>query len=116
VNHVWHILDVFEGSPADSGGLVPYGDYVIGWTGGPLQSESDFFQLVEQHTNRNLSLYVYNSDYDHTREVIILPNRDWGGEGLLGCGIGYGLLLLTNHRSYPKTSEELGGGVDAGVD
>lgn len=92
VNHVWHILDVFEGSPADSGGLVPYGDYVIGWTGGPLQSESDFFQLVEQHTNRNLSLYVYNSDYDHTREVIILPNRDWGGEGLLGCGIGYGLL------------------------
>ena len=92
VNHVWHILDVFEGSPADSGGLVPYGDYVIGWTGGPLQSESDFIQLVHQQSNRNLSLYVYYSEYDHTREVIILPNRDWGGEGLLGCGIGYGLL------------------------
>lgn len=92
ITHVWHILDVIEGSPADSAGLVPYGDYIIGWTGGPLRSESDFFQLIEHYVNRNLSLYVYNSDYDHTREVVIVPNRDWGGEGLLGCGMGYGLL------------------------
>jgi len=92
ISHTWHVLDVVEGSPADSAGLVPFGDYIIGWTGGPLQSEGDFFQLVEQSANTNLSLYVYNSDYDHTREVVIVPNRDWGGEGLLGCGIGYGLL------------------------
>ena len=26
VSHVWHVLDVIEGSPADSAGLVPYGD------------------------------------------------------------------------------------------
>ena len=92
ISHVWHILDVLEGSPADSAGLVPYGDYIIGWTGGPLESENDFFQLIEQHAGRNLALYVYNSDYDHTREVVIMPNRDWGGDGLLGCGVGYGLL------------------------
>ena len=96
ISHVWHILDVLEGSPADSAGLVPYGDYIIGWTGGPLQSEADFFQLIEQHAGRNVAMYVYNSDYDHTREVVIMPNRDWGGEGLLGCGVGYGLL-----RTFP---------------
>lgn len=98
VSHVWHVLDVIEGSPADSAGLVPYGDYIIGWTGGPLQSEGDFFQLVEQYVNHQLSLYVYNSDYDHTREIMIVPNRDWGGEGLLGCGMGYGLLRMF-HRA-----------------
>lgn len=92
ISHVWHVLEVIEGSPADSAGLVPYGDYIIGWTQGPLRSEHDFFQLIEQYINRNLSLYVYNSDYDHTREVVIVPNRDWGGEGILGCGMGYGLL------------------------
>ncbi|CCU99400.1 unnamed protein product [Malassezia sympodialis ATCC 42132] len=101
VSHTWHVLDVVEGSPADSAGLVPFGDYIIGWTGGPLQSEGDFFQLVEQCANTNLSLYVYNSDYDHTREIVIVPNRDWGGEGLLGCGIGYGLL----HR-IPKPNKQ----------
>ncbi|WFC99586.1 hypothetical protein MYAM1_002331 [Malassezia yamatoensis] len=92
ISHVWHILDVFEGSPADSAGLVPFGDYIIGWTGGPLESEADFYQLVEQHEGSKIAMYVYNRDYDHTREVIIMPNRDWGGEGLLGCGVGYGLL------------------------
>ncbi|WFD44028.1 hypothetical protein MPSI1_002693 [Malassezia psittaci] len=80
ISHVWHILDVYEGSPADSAGLVPFGDYVIGWTGGPLESEADFYQLVEQHEGSNIAMYVYNRDYDHTREVIIMPNRDWGGE------------------------------------
>ncbi|KAL4402163.1 Golgi organization protein [Malassezia pachydermatis] len=100
ISHVWHVLDVVEGSPADSAGLVPYGDYILGWTGGPLQKEHDFFQLVEQYANHNLALYVYNSDYDHTREVVIMPNRDWGGEGLLGCGIGFGLLRKYVYNSY----------------
>ena len=29
ISHVWHVLDVIEGSPADSAGLVPYGDYIL---------------------------------------------------------------------------------------
>ena len=108
-SHVWHILDVLEGSPADLGGLVPFGDYVIGWTGGSLKGVSDFYELVEKHESRSLALYVYNSDYNHTREVIIVPNRDWGGEGLLGCGVGFGLLrayLLT--RPYSKAETIMG--------
>lgn len=28
-------------------GLVPWGDYVIGWSGGVLHTESDFYDLVE---------------------------------------------------------------------
>lgn len=35
---------------------------------------------------------MYNADYDVTRETILVPNRYWGGDGLLGCGVGYGLL------------------------
>ncbi|KAL9931667.1 hypothetical protein V8E36_009453 [Tilletia maclaganii] len=123
---VWHVLDILEGSPAALAGLVPYGDYVIGWAGAsgrdrasaattattpggpgddavpPLRGEGDFYELVERYINRPLRLYVYNSDFDHTREVIIIPNRDWGGEGLLGCGVGYGLL----HR-IPRPQERI---------
>lgn len=92
LSSVWHILDILESSPAESAGLVPFGDYVIGWAGGVLRNEGDFYELVESHEGRPLRLYVYNADYDHTREVIIVPNREWGGEGLLGCGVGFGLL------------------------
>ncbi|SPO22620.1 related to GRH1 - acetylated protein, involved in ER to Golgi transport [Ustilago trichophora] len=108
LSHVWHILEILEGSPAESAGLVPFGDFVIGWPGGVLQAEGDFYELVEAHTDRALRLYVYNSDYDHTREVIIVPNREWGGEGLLGCGVGYGLLhRIPKPQDLPKVPPEL---------
>lgn len=108
LSHVWHILEILEGSPAESAGLVPFGDFVIGWPGGVLQAEGDFYELVEAHTDRAFRLYVYNSDYDHTREVIIVPNREWGGEGLLGCGVGYGLLhRIPKPQDLPKVPPEL---------
>ena len=47
LDNVWHILEVIEGSPAESAGLVPYGDWVIGWPGGVLRQENDFYDLVE---------------------------------------------------------------------
>jgi hypothetical protein len=103
-------LEILEGSPAESAGLVPFGDFVIGWPGGVLQAEGDFYELVEAHTDRALRLYVYNSDYDHTREVIIVPNREWGGEGLLGCGVGYGLLhRIPKPQDLPQVPPELEG-------
>ena len=35
---------------------------------------------------------MYNFDLDAVREVLLTPNSAWGGEGALGCGIGYGYL------------------------
>lgn len=47
LDNVWHILEVLEGSPAESAGLVPYGDWIIGWSGGVLRGENDFLDVVE---------------------------------------------------------------------
>ena len=47
LDNVWHILEVMEGSPAESAGLVPYGDWIIGWSGGVLRTENDFLEVVE---------------------------------------------------------------------
>ncbi|KAK1923556.1 GRASP55/65 PDZ-like domain-containing protein [Papiliotrema laurentii] len=98
---VYHVLDVLEGSPAEMAGLVPWGDFVLAWSGGPLHSENDFYQLVEAHVDKPLRLFVYNSDLDNLREVILYPTRQWGGEGLIGCGIGYGLLHRIPRPSTP---------------
>ncbi|POW02972.1 hypothetical protein PSTT_11415 [Puccinia striiformis] len=90
---VWHVLDIIEGSPAQDAGLVPFGDWIIGYAGGILRGENELYEVVEQHEGSPLRLFVYNADYEVTREVVIVPNRSWGsGEGLLGCSIGFGLL------------------------
>jgi hypothetical protein len=47
---------------------------------------------MTQHIDRPLKLYVYNHEYDVTRELTITPRRNWGGEGALGCVLGFGAL------------------------
>uniref|UniRef100_A0A3Q4HGF9 Golgi reassembly stacking protein 2 n=1 Tax=Neolamprologus brichardi TaxID=32507 RepID=A0A3Q4HGF9_NEOBR len=89
--NVWHVLEVEPNSPASLAGLRPHADYIIGVDTAMTESE-DLFSLIETHEGKELKLYVYNTDADNCREVVITPNSDWGGEGSLGCGIGYGYL------------------------
>ena len=48
--------------------------------------------MIESSENKQLKLFVYNVELDNVREVLLTPNSAWGGEGSLGCGIGYGYL------------------------
>ncbi|BHF77457.1 Golgi reassembly-stacking protein 1 [Sparganum proliferum] len=101
--NVWHILNIEPNSPAALAGLKPYTDYVIG-TDALLSDTEDFFSVVEAHNGQPLRLYVYNTESDSCRDVTIIPNLSWGGEGMLGCEIGFGLL----HR-IPSPPEEANG-------
>nr|XP_021522270.1 Golgi reassembly-stacking protein 1 isoform X1 [Aotus nancymaae] len=100
---VWHVLDVEPSSPAALAGLRPYTDYVVG-SDQILQESEDFFTLIESHEGKPLKLMVYNSESDSCREVTVTPNAAWGGEGSLGCGIGYGYLhrIPTQPPSYHR--------------
>ncbi|NXN36444.1 GORS1 protein, partial [Rhinoptilus africanus] len=89
--HVWHVLDIEPASPAALAGLQPYTDYIVG-SDQILQESEDFFSLIESHEGKPLKLMVYNTEADSIREVVVTPNGAWGGEGSLGCGIGYGYL------------------------
>ncbi|XP_077579988.1 Golgi reassembly-stacking protein 2-like isoform X2 [Stigmatopora nigra] len=99
--NVWHVLEVEPKSPAVVAGFRPYTDYVIGADTVMNESE-DLFSLIESHEGKGLKLYVYNTDTDNCREVVITPNGGWGGGGSLGCGIGYGYL----HRIPTRPFEE----------
>ncbi|NXA59339.1 GORS1 protein, partial [Mohoua ochrocephala] len=97
--HVWHVLDVEPSSPAALAGLQPYTDYVVGsdqilqevgCTFLPLGS--DYLCACQVYVGKPLKLMVYNTEADSIREVVVTPNGAWGGEGSLGCGIGYGYL------------------------
>ncbi|KAI8435006.1 hypothetical protein MSG28_003444 [Choristoneura fumiferana] len=89
--NVWHVLEVHPTSPAELAGLRPFSDYIIGADSIMHESE-DLFTLIEAHEGRALKLYVYNINDDTCRE-------SWGGEGSLGCGIGYGYLHRIPIRS-----------------
>ncbi|KAF3055872.1 hypothetical protein GL218_07028 [Daldinia childiae] len=100
-SNVWHVLDVASNSPADHAGLLPYSDYILGTPDGVLHGEGGLGELVDDYVGRPLRLWVYNNEYNVTREVEIVPSREWGGEGALGCVLGYGAL----HRLPAPLSE-----------
>lgn len=89
---MWHILEVTPSSPADVAGLLPYSDYIVGTPEGHVQGEAGLGELVEDYLSRQLRLFVYNQEYGITRLVTITPSRSWGGEGALGCVLGFGAL------------------------
>ncbi|XP_028328352.1 Golgi reassembly-stacking protein 1a [Gouania willdenowi] len=89
--NVWHVLDVEAHSPAALAGLQPHTDYIVG-ADQVLQDSDDFYSLIEAHEGKALKLLVYSVETDVCRDVVVTPNGAWGGEGSLGCGIGYGYL------------------------
>ncbi|CAG2110805.1 unnamed protein product [Medioppia subpectinata] len=102
--HVWHVLQVEANSPAHIAGLKSDTDYIIG-ADSVLQESEDLFSLIEAHEGKPLKLFVYNLTTDSCRDVTIVPNSNWGGEGSLGCGIGYGYLHRIPYREEPKVKE-----------
>ena len=103
VSNIWHVLDVPANSPADQACLFPFSDWIVGTPEGTLHGEGGLGELVEDHLGRPLRLWVYNNEYDVTREVTLTPSRDWGGEGAVGCVLGYGAL----HRLPAPLSEPI---------
>lgn len=104
--NIWHVLSIPSPlSPAYLAGLLPHSDYILGTPSGTLRGEAALGELVEDHLNRSLTLWVYNSEFDVVREVELVPNRNWGGEGALGAVLGFGAL----HRLPVGLGEEVEG-------
>ncbi|XP_051266556.1 Golgi reassembly-stacking protein 1 [Dicentrarchus labrax] len=101
--NVWHVLDVEASSPAAIAGLIAHDDFIVG-ADQVLQDSEDFFSLIEANEGKPLKLLVYNTQTDQCREVVVTPNGAWGGEGSLGCGIGYGYLhRIPTRPAQPNT-------------
>ncbi|XP_075936529.1 Golgi reassembly-stacking protein 1-like [Anarhichas minor] len=102
--NVWHVLDVETNSPAALAGLIAHDDFIVG-ADQVLQDSEDFFSLIEACEGKPLKLLVYNTQTDQCREVVVTPNGAWGGEGSLGCGIGYGYLhRIPTRAAQPQST------------
>lgn len=93
-DHVQRVLDVLPGSPADEAGLVPNTDYIVGTPAEVFRKDADFYRLITEALQRQAaaSFMVYSSATNRVRNVEIRPDKDWGGEGSLGCELATGLL------------------------
>ena len=48
--------------------------------------------MITQNTRRQVKLIVFNSKSDAIREIEIVPDFEWGGDGCMGCDVGSGMV------------------------
>ncbi|KAK6105537.1 GRASP55/65 PDZ-like domain family protein [Brugia pahangi] len=105
--NVWHVVQVQPNSPAEIAGLQSNLDYILG-AESVLNQADDLIAHLQANEGKPIKLYVYNTETDSVREVSLTPNSAWGGEGCLGCDIGYGYLhRIPGDRRGPLKGEEI---------
>jgi GRASP55/65 PDZ-like domain len=65
---------------------------------------------LREHLEAPVEFYVYNSDSDDVRTVVLMPSSQWGGEGILGASVASGYL----HALPAKCCETIGMSQDLG--
>lgn len=96
--------------------MIAEEDYLIASPDLLLNSQDDFYQLVTQNIRRKIELIVFNCkrvNGEELREIEIVPDFEWGGEGCLGCDVGSGMV-----HWIPKMAvgEDVDFSLDVGVD
>ncbi|KEP66192.1 UNVERIFIED_CONTAM: gorasp2-prov protein [Hammondia hammondi] len=86
------VLSVAPNSPAAHAGLVEREDWILADSQGVFRDVDDLVDSVAAALNRHLQIFVFNASTERIREVLIVPNSAWGGEGSLGCELGSGYL------------------------
>mmetsp|Transcript_14223 Transcript_14223/g.46413 ORF Transcript_14223/g.46413 Transcript_14223/m.46413 type:complete len:300 (-) Transcript_14223:95-994(-) len=84
----YRVLGVQAKSPASECGLVSFFDFVVAAGGTELRElDSTFIDKIKASEDEALLCTIYNIKSKTTREVSIIPKRNWGGQGLLGVTI-----------------------------
>jgi hypothetical protein len=93
-------------------GLVPEQDFLLGTTACALESADVLARVLQEHVDRVVELYVYNSASDMVRVVGLLPTYSWGNHNsLLGAEVGTGYL----HRLPTSCRASIGQSVERKV-
>mmetsp|Transcript_4918 Transcript_4918/g.11486 ORF Transcript_4918/g.11486 Transcript_4918/m.11486 type:complete len:386 (+) Transcript_4918:46-1203(+) len=86
------VLSIFPKSPAEAAGLVPNKDFLLGTTEVMFRDMDELTEVVNLYMGKELKVYVYNTEAESIREVVIVPSLEWGGDGAIGADIRTGLL------------------------
>jgi len=84
----YHVLQVQQGGPGEAAGLKSFFDFITSAQGVPLEKEdATFVDILKNNVGKPVTLTVYNTKAEKTRECVMIPSNTWGGAGLAGITI-----------------------------
>lgn len=81
----WRILEVLPNGPCSDKGLCVYFDFIVGVNGVRLTTSSEeFWDTITNKKDVEIVMTVFNYKTRVKRDILMTPNNNWGGDGLLG--------------------------------
>jgi len=109
---VLRIAKVHPNSPTMLAGLQPETDYILGtpqYLYTDLNELAKFIEMTqEKETIKSLEIYIYSSQTNTVRSTLLMPNKNWGGQGYLGCEFALGILNQLPHLEDSMHVSNLG--------
>ncbi len=84
-NHGYRILDIIPDSPISETDARVMVDFI--WHDVSSQEDLTLSERLQKYEGKALELTLYNFISKQKRVVTIYPNKNWGGESLLGWAI-----------------------------
>ncbi|KAJ6233587.1 hypothetical protein M0813_29895 [Anaeramoeba flamelloides] len=103
--NVFEVLEVSENSPVQLAG-IKVGDFIVGVPNLNFGNEPAFFDYIQSKLNQELQIYIFTKEME-MKEITITPNLSWGGEGCLGCHLGYGILHRIKYKTEKSENNKL---------
>jgi len=109
---VLRIAKVHPNSPTLLAGLQPESDYILGtpqYLYTDLNELAKFIEMTqEKETIKSLEISIYSSQTNTVRSTLLMPNKNWGGQGYLGCEFALGILNQLPHLEDSMHVSNLG--------
>ncbi|KAG5175861.1 GRASP55/65 PDZ-like domain-containing protein [Tribonema minus] len=110
-DHLVRVLSVVKNSPAHIAGLMPETDYLLGTAERVFKDTDALHDELMRHLEQTMEIYVYSTETDQVRVVVVLPTLEWGGEGCLGAEMAHGYLHRLPAQCRTTTGVSVGPGI-----
>ncbi|EAR84206.1 GRASP55/65 family protein (macronuclear) [Tetrahymena thermophila SB210] len=91
-DNTFKVVTVDENSPAKIAGLQAKQDYIIGLKKYKYEGLDELINIIFDNEGQEIELVVFNISDKSVRSVMLKPQMNWGGRGLIGCEFGGGYL------------------------
>ena len=107
----WKIGTISPDSPAQKAGFIENTDFIVGSPRVLFREENDLFKYLKLSEDKDIQLFVWNSDSKTLRIVNLHPCKWSDDAGIVGCDIFFGVIhripLYPGLSSFPFVLQKL---------
>ena len=86
--------------------MQPFQDFILGTKEITFTDLQSFAKYIQVNEGREVELQIYNIDAEEIKPTKLIPQTNWGGQGLIGADISFGYFNRLPLRKKDKENAD----------